>query len=67
MADKYDWVIGRRVSFLPLEAETEADRITGTVVEIRDDSPWPDEEHYRIVIEGPDREYDVAKERVQIE
>lgn len=67
MDDKYEWVIGRQVSFLPIEAESDSERVTGTVLEVRDDSPWPDEEQYRMVIDGPERIYDVAKNRVELE
>lgn len=66
MTDKYEWVIGRQVTFQPVGADEETDRITGTVLDIRDDSPWPAEEHYRVVIEGAEKTYDVAKERVQL-
>jgi len=66
MAGKYEWVIGQRASFTPAGAEGE-DTITGEIVDVRNDSPWPEEDHYRIVIDAGDKVYDVAKERVSLE
>lgn len=68
MTEDYEWVIGLQASFQPVTTDGEsAERIIGEIIEIRDDSPWPDETHYRFVIDTGSRQYDVAKERVDLE
>jgi hypothetical protein len=64
----YDWAIGLKASFRPLVTDGEStERVVGKIIEVRDDSPWPDEEHCRIVIDTGSEIYDVAKERVNLE
>lgn len=68
VSDEYEWAIGLQASFEPLHPKEETpERIVGKIIEVRDDSPWADEEHCRIVLECADGVYDVAKERVKLE
>ena len=68
MSGEYDWAIGLTASFCPIATDGEpGDRVVGKIIEVRDDSPWPDEEHCRIVIDTGSNVYDVAKERVDLE
>lgn len=68
MGRDYEWAIGLQASFLPMSADGDpGERISGKIIEVRDDSPWPDEEHCRIVIDAGAKVYDVAKERVDLE
>lgn len=64
----YEWAIGMQASFLPVSANGDpSKRISGKIIEVRDDSPWDDEEHCRIVIDAGTKIFDVAKERVELE
>lgn len=68
VTDQYEWILGLRASYQPVSVDGQArERVTGVIVEVRDDSPWPDEEHCRIVIDADGRLHDVAKERVDLE
>lgn len=68
MSGEYDWAIGMPASFERITPDEDTpDRIVGKIIEVRDDSPWPDEEHCRIVLETSSGVYDVAKERVTLE
>lgn len=68
MTGEYDWAIGLAASFERSTPEDDGpERLVGKIIEVRDDSPWEDEEHCRIVLETPSGVYDVAKERVKLE
>lgn len=67
MVDDYEWALGLQASFQPVGADDDEERIIGKIIEIRDDSPWPDEEHCRVVLDAGDQKYDVAKHRIDLE
>lgn len=51
---------GMRVGVETVDGE----ELPGTVVDVRDDHPDPDDHAYRVVVDTPEGEIDVAKERL---
>lgn len=66
----YEWMLGMSAAFIPTASDQDGediDQISGTIYEVRDETPDLDDRHIRVVLDTEAGLVDVGHNRVDLQ